>query len=331
MATILVTGTGGGAGQSVLKALQHTDHRVIAADGEALGTGLYATGRGYVIPYASSPSFLPRLFELCRTEGVNLLFPGLDAELPVLSVVREAFAASGVTAIVSGPRVVAICDDKLLTAGFLHEHGFPCPNTWTLAEYPGGSVPVPLVLKPKVGGARSKGVRMVRSDADLAKARQELDGRAYVAQELIEGPEYSCGTITLGGKCRGVIVVRRILREGDTYKAFVERDAMLEDFVTRVADTLKPFGPCNFQLRVRGGVPYIFEFNARCSGTTYCRALAGFNEPQMIADHVLHGIEPSFYIKPITVLRYWKELAVENSVVSDCHRDGVVNIRSGPL
>jgi carbamoyl-phosphate synthase large subunit len=329
--SILVTGTGGGAGQSVLKSLQHTDHRVIAADGEVLGTGLYTTGKGYVIPYASSPQFVPRLLEICRAESVKLVFAGLDAELPILSAQREAFAAAGVTVVVSEPRVIGICDDKLKTADFLREQGFPFPQTWTLADFPGDAVPFPLIIKPKEGGARSKGVRVVKTDADLAKARAELDGSAYVAQELIDGPEYTCGTLTLDGVCRGAITLRRILRDGDTYKAFVERDAMLEAFVTRVANALQPFGPCNFQLRVRDGVPYLFEFNGRCSGTTYCRTLAGFNEPKMIADFVLRSEEPSFAIRPITVLRYWKELVVENDLVEECKRDGVVSERSAQL
>ncbi len=90
--SILVTGTGGGAGQSVLKSLQHTDYRVIAADGEVLGAGLYTTGKGYVIPYANSPMFVPRLLEICQAAGVRVLFPGLDAELPFLSAQEEAVA-----------------------------------------------------------------------------------------------------------------------------------------------------------------------------------------------------------------------------------------------
>ena len=167
--------------------------------------------------------------------------------------------------------------------------------------------------------------------SDLARARAELDCAAFVAQELIEGPEYTCGTLTLDRRCQGAITLRRTLRDGDTYKAFVERHEELEAFVTQVIDALKPFGPCNVQPRLRDGVPYIFEFNGRCSGTTYCRALAGFNEPQMIADFLIHGRTPSFTIKPLTILRYWKELVVENEVVKACEASGTVNVRSGAL
>jgi carbamoyl-phosphate synthase large subunit len=252
--------------------------------------------------------------------------------LQVLSEHREAFARRGTIIVVSDEQVVKICDDKLLTARLLQDHGFPFPRTCTLSEFlDGDDIPLPIVLKPRKGGARSKGVRIVRSGRELAAARAELDGDAFVAQEMIDGPEYTCGTVTLDGHCKGAIILRRTLRDGDTYKAFVERNTMLEEFVFTVANALKPFGPCNFQLRLRDGVPYIFEFNGRFSGTTYCRALAGFNEPKMIADVLLKGVPLSFRVRPMTVLRYWKELAVENEIVAACEADLKVDVLVRPL
>ena len=78
------------------------------------------------------------------------------------------------------------------------------------------------------------------------------------------------------------------------------------------------------QLRLKDGKPYVFEINARCSGTTAARTLSGFNEPKMIADYLLKGIEPTFAIKEQTILRYWKELVVENDEVSELKEKLVV-------
>ena len=110
--------------------------------------------------------------------------------------------------------------------------------------------------------------------------------------------------------------MRRILRDGDTYKVFVEGESYISDYVRQVAETLKPFGACNFQLRVKNGKPLIFEINARHSGTTHCRALAGFNEPLLVSNYLLHGEVPKFQIRPISILRYWQELVVENDAVT---------------
>jgi carbamoyl-phosphate synthase large subunit len=325
MKSILVTGAGGGVGQSILKSLQNTPYRVVAADGETLGTGLFAAPRGYKIPYASHSGFIPALLDICKKEDCALLFPGLDAELPVLAGAVERFRAAGMTAVVSNPRVVDISDDKLLTAQFLADHGFPSPMTYALDEVPADFKQFPAILKPRKGGARSHGVFVVRERTELEHRKSSLDAGNYVLQEQIIGDEYTCGTVNFDGRCFGAIVMRRILRDGDTYKAFVHKDPKLTDFVTKVAQALKPFGACNFQLRLRDGVPYIFEFNARCSGTTYCRTLAGFNEPVMVANHLLKGEQPKHEIREISVLRYWKELVVDNARVEEMRKSGQVN------
>ena len=166
-----------------------------------------------------------------------------------------------------------------------------------------------------VGGARSKNTYVARSEKAFDVYRQLVDPDNCIVQEYIEGDEYTCGSVTLDEKCVGVIVMRRILRDGDTYKAFVDRNPKLESEVRSIVSALKPFGACNVQLRVRNGTPYVFEINARCSGTTAARALAGFNEPRMIAEYLIDQQQPSFNIREISILRYWKELVVENERV----------------
>jgi hypothetical protein len=37
----------------------------------------------------------------------------------------------------------------------------------------------------------------------------------------------------------------------------------------------------------------------------------------MISDYLLKGIEPKYEIKEQTILRYWKELVVENEEIED--------------
>ena len=82
---IAVTGVGGGVGQSIIKSLGKTDYQIIGMDADLLGTGLYATPSSYLIPYANSPEYIPQLLKICKKEKCKLLFPGLDAELKILS------------------------------------------------------------------------------------------------------------------------------------------------------------------------------------------------------------------------------------------------------
>jgi len=328
---ILVTGVGGGVGQSIIKSLQNTQHIVIGVDSEVLGTGLYAVARAYTVPYANAYGYIERLLEICERENCSLLFPGLDAELPILSQNADRFRKIGTIPVVSSSDVVGVCDDKLATAQFLTERGFDAPRTFPATN---GVIPhlmFPMVLKPRKGGARSRGVFVVKDEAELSYRLATIDVNNYVAQIYLEGDEYTCGSITFGGYCYGTIVMRRILRDGDTYKAFVVTNPVIHAHVKAVAEALKPFGPCNFQLRMVDEKPYIFEINPRCSGTTYCRALAGFNEPLMTINYLIHNDVPLYEIQEVTFLRYWKELMIENVRIDTLREWGELTTFRGML
>jgi carbamoyl-phosphate synthase large subunit len=325
METIIVTGVGGGVGQSILKSLQGSDFRVIGADAEPTATGLYAVDKAYRIPRASEPGFVDRLLDIAAKERASLIFPGLDPELPVFAAEVQRFRSSGVEVAISDPDVVRISDDKLATAQFLEAHHFPSPHTRLLGDALKEEFTSPIVLKPRLGGSRSQGVFVAKGPDELWRFAAALPADNYVAQEQIVGDEYTCGSVNFHGRCFGVITMRRILRDGDTYKAFVHKDAALAAFVTSVMEELTPFGACNAQLRVRDGVPYIFEFNARCSGTTYCRSLAGFNEPLMVANYLLRREEPRPEARELTIFRYWKEMAIDNARVAAMTETGEIS------
>jgi carbamoyl-phosphate synthase large subunit len=320
--TILITGVGGGVGQSIIKSLQESQFRLIGVDGETLGTGLYTVDKAYRVPYANDPGYVDRLLEICEIEKCSLIFPGLDAELIPLGAHATHFTEFGVTPVVSPADVIRTGDNKYATALFLQKNGFPAPQTQLVTDNLLDKLGFPFVLKPLEGGARSKGVYIIEEEQELKYRLSTIDNDNYVAQEYIQGDEYTCGSINFDGICHGVIVMRRILRDGDTYKAFVINDAQLENFVRDVAEALKPFGPCNFQLRVRDGTPFIFEINPRCSGTTYSRTLAGFNEPLMTAEYLLMGKKPNFKIKEATIFRYWKEILIENDRIGKLDERG---------
>jgi len=322
-----ITGVGGGVGQGIMKSLYNTGYEIVAMDGENLGTGLYAAPCSYVIPYASSPNYISSLLEICEKEKISLLFPGMDAELSLLSQSINAFKAVGTTIIVSSIDVIELSDDKQKMYDRLRQIGISVPFTTPLKHLKIESVQFPLIIKQMVGGARSKNVFLVKTidefDNLYTRIKDELDN--FIAQEYIDGDEYTCGTVNLNNTCKGIIIMRRILRDGDTYKCFTEVNPVIEDEIKKVVAAINPFGACNIQLRVKNGVPYIFEINARCSGTTASRTLCGFNEPKMIADYVLKGIEPEFEIKEQTILRYWNEIEVENITVNELKANHTIN------
>lgn len=321
---VAVTGVGGGVGQSIIKSLQDTDYELVALDGEVLAAGLYATPNSYIIPYSSAPNYIDEVLSICKEEGCKFLFPGLDAELPVLSANIDRFTAIGTTVVVSSNSVVEIGNNKMVTYTELSKHGLNVPITQDMAITDKSKInlPYPYILKQREGGARSQNLYVIKDTRELdSLIERGIDIKDFIAQEYIEGDEYTCGSINLDSKCKGVIVMRRILRDGDTYKCFSVIDEVIENEVRKAMNAIKPFGACNVQLRVRDGVVYIFEINARCSGTTAARTLCGFNEPKMILDYLVDNIEPTYEIVEQSILRYWKELVVSNNLINSIHND----------
>jgi carbamoyl-phosphate synthase large subunit len=313
---VLVTGAGALLGQGIIKALRlaSTPYEIIAADPDSRAVGLYWADQAHLIPFASAPDYLDRVGVLIGREQPVAVLVGTDVELPLFAAHKaEIESAYQTRVIVSAPEVIRIADDKWLTAQFLASNGFPHPrsalpdNRTDLLQH----CDFPLIVKPRCG-ARSVGVHLVHSEAELALAVQAVNNP--VIQEYVATPEheYTSGLVMTGGTVQAIVTMRRDLRDGNTYRAYVEPDPPYNDLLARIAERLAGFGPLNFQFRLDNGVPKIFEINARFSGTTPMRAYAGYNEVDHIVRHVVEGTPiPPPRLRPVVVLRYWDEIVVE--------------------
>ena len=312
MFKIGITGVGGGVGQSIIKSLKDTDYDLVCFDSEKLAAGLYMNDNSHVIPEAKSNLYIEALLDICKNEKINLLFPGLDAELMPLALSREMFNDIGTQVIVSNPNVINISNDKLLTYKIINSLNIRVPETKETNFFTPDSLCYPFIVKPRHEGYRSINVYKIynKKDWDNFLYNHEENISSFISAEFIDGDEYTCGSVNIR-YCRGVIVMRRILRNGDTYKCFAETNEIIHSCVTSLLNKIIPFGACNVQLILRNKVPWIFEINARCSGTTAARAICGFNEPLMIADYLLKKKDINFKIIPKKILRYWNEIEIE--------------------
>ncbi|HEX2206308.1 MAG TPA: ATP-grasp domain-containing protein [Longimicrobium sp.] len=312
---VLVTGAGALLGQGIIRSLRLSGlaPEIVAADPSPHAVGLWWADRRHLIPLASDPGYVQALRALLRAERPDALLVGTDTELPLIAGVREELEAeTGTAVLVSPPDVVRIADDKWLTYAFLRDQGLPAPasalpeNAEALAE----EIGFPLIVKPRVG-ARSVGVSRVET---LAQLRRALEGReGLVVQECVasDHDEYTAGTLCFPGQPTLSIVMRRDLRDGNTWRAYVEHFPELNAQVRTIAGALRSYGPANFQFRVSGGQAKVFEINARFSGTTPLRARAGFNEVEMALRHVLSGeplVQPE--VRRAVFLRYFEEQMV---------------------
>ena len=315
---VLVTGAGALLGQGIIKSLRmsNTHYDIIAVDPDPRSVGLFWADSACTIPMVKDPSYFHSIWEVIDRERPDAILIGTDVELELFALHREELESSFNThVIVSSPQTIKIADDKWLTYEFLSSRGLSCP----LSALPNDRSAVqslidrcgfPLIVKPRIG-ARSVGVEQIFTEEQLWRTVEAIPG--LVVQECVADPdaEYTTGIVAFE-RVQAVVTMRRDLRDGNTYRAYVEPDSPFDSILSNIAQELTVYGPVNFQFRVADGVPKIFEINARFSGTTPLRALAGFNEVDATLRYVVEGtpIEAPT-VKRIAILRYWDEIIVD--------------------
>lgn len=314
---VLVTGAGGPLGQSIMKAAWRAilPCRLVATDRHPLSAGFQLADSYHVLPSAGEPAYLPRLAAICREERIDAVLLGSEGEMEVMAREQAAFEReTGAVVVVSPPEVLRISADKWETARFLAGNGLDHPRS-ALPEEPSQLAALvaesgfPLIVKPRHSSG-SKGLFKVQSRRELELVLQLV--RRPVVQEYLRPDEQEYTTacfVDSAGQPQGVIVMRRELAAGLTYRAWIEDNRAVATIAQAVARALRPRGPCNVQLRLTERGPVPFEINARFSSTTSIRAYFGYNEVEMALRCFVLGerISPPRPRQGIA-LRYWEEL-----------------------
>jgi carbamoyl-phosphate synthase large subunit len=329
---VLITGIGGNVGQGVLKSLRagRETYHVVGIDMEALSAGFSLVDRYYQTPRTGDPAFRRALEEIARAERLEAIYVCSPSELEFFASHKEELERElGLSVFVNPPEVIRIGSDKLLTAEFLRDGGFPFPETVLSTDAEGverliARHGLPLIAKPRAGFS-SRNIFVVNS-------REELRAAATLVPDLIvqrylpdAQAEYTAATLSgADKKVRALVVLRRDLLQGTTYRTELIEDANLDRQMIEIVEALGAVGACNLQLRMLDGTPYVFEINPRFSGTSGIRHLYGFNDCEMIFDLMRAGIEvrqPT--LRRAVVLRYWNEVCIPDASFEDL-REGRV-------
>lgn len=322
MITIVITGVGGPLGQALIKAARRSviPCRIAGTDCSALSIGLDWVESPHLLADASEPeSYLAGIRRVCATERANLILPGSDRELTLLSANADALReTTGAIVVASPPAVLRIGMDKWETSRFLEEARLRFPRTSQLdgngvVERLVEEVGFPLIAKPRRGSG-SRGLFKVRSWEDIGYLRTL--GGEMVLQEYLQ-PDEQEYTVAVymqrDGRQAGAISFKRDLVAGNTYRAWVDQHPAVLEEAEAIVQALRPSGPCNVQLRLTARGPVAFEINPRFSGTTAMRAHFGFNEVEMaIRDFALGEPVPAPVIRPGIALRFWDEVYLDS-------------------
>jgi carbamoyl-phosphate synthase large subunit len=320
---VLVTGAGGVYGAATVDNLRRSSLSVetVAADTSWHASGLLRSKKAAVLPKVDDPSYVPRLISVVRESGAHAVFICSGQEIRSLVGRREELEReTGATFILPDKALYTLASDKLETVRFLESKGFDSPAT-ILSKGAGslddfiGRVGLPVIAKPRFGQG-SRGLIVCRSADDLRRV-QALD-EEYVFQELLgdDDHEYTVGVMaTDDGEVLGSIALRRWLSSGQTGACEVVDAPVITEYAEAIARELRPRGYLNVQLRLRRERPVAFEINARVSSSTGFRALAGFNEPELILRRYVLNENPA---RPrpaiLAMVRSWKECVVEPSI-----------------
>lgn len=320
MTRVLVTGAGGPAGVAVIRSLTaRGDVEVLAADMDGWASGLYLVPpeRRRLVPPGARPDFVDVVRDLCAAEGVDVLIPTVDVEMPALARRREELGGT----VVASPSAATldVAQDKLALARRC-EGVVRVPTTALLDEETAARPwDLPVIVKPR-RGAGSRGVVTVSTAEELrALARAAAGGEDLLVQEYLPGAEYSVDVLA---DARGHVVaavprVRARVDSGVSVAGATLHDATLEKTAAAVAEAIGLVGVANVQLRRdTTGEPALLEVNPRFAGAMPLTRAAGVDLPSLALDLALGRPLPERVdFRELAVVRYLEDVFVDPAEV----------------
>lgn len=325
---VMIAGIGGASlGMEILKSLSLTQaYRIYGCDISPTAFGLYAPGfsGAYLV---ERENYAANVITLCRETGSNWLIAGGEQPNILLAAAEPELKTAGITLLGNHASVVSEYSDKNRTFIRLAEFGIATPWTIALPANELRTMPsLPCIVKPATGSGGSAMVFFATSqeEVDLYAEFIRRMGNLPIAQEYIEPTEgeFTIGVLSLpDGKCVGSIALRRVL-DAKLSVAFRGRGGLISSGYSQgyidsfddirhqaegIAKAIGSRGPLNIQGRVRNGTLYPFEINPRFSASTYLRALAGFNEIDLLLQYMAFGtmpkpskLQPGLYLRNLT-------------------------------
>jgi carbamoyl-phosphate synthase large subunit len=303
MKTILVSGASGIVGYGILRSLKST-----RKDLRLIGTTIYedSVAQGFcdifekAIP-TTDENYLNWLLSIIKKYHVDLIIPGIEADLYKWSSHKEIIEKTGAKVLTNTPFLIEVCKDKWIFFNDLLKINSPYLIKTSLdTEYQVivKKFGLPFLLKPRIGFA-SKGIVKITSQElfDLYKGQI---GEVLMVQEIVGNDEEEFTTSAFcdgrGSYYASMTLKRKLAKDGYTDRAETYELENVDEVLKHFCEYLKPIGPTNFQFRRQNGELKLLEINPRISSSTSIRTAFGYNESEMAMDFYLENKEP---VQPI--------------------------------
>ncbi len=282
---------------------------VHGADSSRLSPAMHMVDHAHVVPTISSGKYIASLVSIVHRHRIDLLIPLIDSELPDIAAARERFAECGCLALVSSPRVIHVCGDKLATFEALRAAGIDTPDTWSWKELLRRERRrFPYYLKPRMGSAGA-GNYVVRNADELRVFGKCVEDP--IVQEYVKGSEYTLDVYAgMDGEPRCAVPRKRLeVRTGEVSKGVIVKNRAIMSVGNRV---VKMLGECRGVVTVQCIVDCdqrirVIEVNPRFGGGAPLAIHSGADFPKWILLEILGRplrIQPTGFRDGVAMLRF---------------------------
>ncbi len=295
---------GSGIGQSIINSCRLSDLPLRTI---GLGTNPFAFGSYDCDLYDYTPSiydstYVDILVEKCKKFEIDLLIPGLDDEALLLSRSIRRFEKEKIKVIVSGEKLLALCNDKERTTNELNTITNVFVKSYSKEKFlialSNKEIGFPVIAKPRSGFA-SRGIRIISGREEIDSLNEEYvlqeiaiphsndPSRCFYLKQIQEGVNSQVSELSVqivadsDGNIRGKMALHHNLKNGIPIETMPFESDELWHTIDLLFPTFKNLGlrgPLNIQGRITDDGIKFFEMNARFTGLSALRALMGFNE-----------------------------------------------------
>jgi carbamoyl-phosphate synthase large subunit len=255
--------------------------RIIAADSNRRFPAAQAADSAVVTPDPSKTGYAPFLLEAVERNGIGLLVPLGDADLPPLAGLREQLADRGCMVMARSPQAILACQDAARFREALAAAGVPVCRRVHLPEF--RRQPFYPCFIRHLDGSTSAVVAEIADDAALAN-HLDVYGEDVILQDFPGGREYEVDAyLAASGQLAAIVPRQRlVVRRDETEDAVTLRDDELVETVRRVVDAIPGLvGPlCCRCVRPDAGPPRVLRLLPRFVSGVALSIAAGADMPR---------------------------------------------------
>lgn len=333
--TVMMSASGSQFAPGIIKCFKDNGEReikVVGGDMSTDPTNKYLVDKFYRVPAVKDPSYADVLLDICRKEKVDIFFPQMSAELPVLLENISRFDDAGIKVSITRNDSLYIANNKLKLFEFMKENNIPVSKFSVMSSlddfdkairevgYPEKPVCVKLT---ESSGAR--GVRVIDdsksryhifahekpdsfyiSYEDMKKTLEDADEfPELMVMEYLSGDEYDVDLIADNGKVlfmagrRNPVMVMSITQE-----SVLEKNEEAYRIAEQIVEKLGLDGVIGIDYKfAEDGSCRLLEINPRIDATVSVFAAGGLNLPYLQVKHLLGEELPEVEVRYGTRLK----------------------------